>query len=156
MTSLDRIDRRILATLQRDGRLSNVKLGQTVNLSPTPCLERVKRLEQAGYIEGYKAQLNAVQLNQGFLAFITISLDRVTTDVLEAFSAQARRLPEIVECHMVGGGFDFLIKVRTENMASFRRFLGEGLATLPEVATTSTYFVMEQVVSTGDIQVDQG
>ncbi|RPG45649.1 MAG: winged helix-turn-helix transcriptional regulator [Gammaproteobacteria bacterium TMED134] len=156
MTSLDRIDRRILATLQRDGRLSNVKLAQTVNLSPTPCLERVKRLEQAGYIEGYKAQLNAVQLKQGFLAFITISLDRVTTDVLEAFSAQARRLPEIVECHMVGGGFDFLIKVRTENMASFRRFLGEGLATLPEVATTSTYFVMEQVVSTGDIQVDQG
>ncbi len=148
MKQLDRIDRKILQTLQNDGRISNVDLAKAVHLSATPCLERVRRLEKDGYIEGYQARLNPKLLNQAFTAFVTVDLDRTTTDVFTEFAKQVRALSEISECHMVGGGFDYLLKVRTADMESFRQFLGERLSTLPLVSQTRTYFVIEEILST--------
>ncbi len=153
MKSPDRIDRKILRTLQQQGRISNVDLAKAVHLSPTPCLERVRRLEKEGYICGYRAELNAKLLGQDFTAFVTVDLERTTTDVFSEFATQVRSIPEIVECHMVGGGFDYLLKIRTTDMESFRRFLGERLSTLEVVSQTRTYFVMEEIVSSEDIHV---
>ncbi len=145
MKTLDAIDRRILALLQQQGRMPNVELARHVHLSPTPCLERVRRLERAGVIRGYGARLDANALGAGFVTFVTVTLERTTTDVFDRFADKVRRLDEVAECHMVGGGFDYILKVRTRDMASFRRFLGEKLSTLPEVAQTHSYFVMEAI-----------
>lgn len=153
MKPLDRIDRKILRTLQSSGRISNVDLASNVNLSPTPCLERVRRLEKDGYILGYRAKLNARLLDQGFTAFVTVNLERTNRDVFREFADKVRSMPEIVDCHMVGGGFDYLLKVRTSDMDSFRQFLGETLSTLDVVSQTRTYFVMEEIISTPNIQV---
>ncbi|UTW56320.1 Lrp/AsnC ligand binding domain-containing protein [Kordiimonas sp. SCSIO 12610] len=142
---LDAIDRRILATLQNSGRISNVDLADIVGLSPTPCLERVKRLETAGYIEGYRARLNPEKLGVTILAFIEVSLIKTNPDAFDDFKNATRRVPEIQECHMVAGGFDYLLKVRVKNMSSYRRFLGETISTLPGVDRTHTYMVMEEV-----------
>ena len=144
----DKIDLRILAELQHDGRLSNVELSKRVNLSPTPCLERVRRLEQNGYIKGYHAELNAAKLGAGLLVFVQVSLDRTTPDIFSRFSSALEHLDQVQECHMVAGGFDYLLKLRFGDMASYRDFLGNDLATLPGVMQTHTYFVMEEVKQT--------
>ncbi len=143
--ALDRIDRRILALLQDEGRMSNVDLARRVNLSPTPCLERVRRLERQGYIAGYAALLDPAKLSLGLTVFVQVTLDRTTTDVFDRFKAAVRTLEPVSECHMIAGGFDYLLKVRAENMEAFRRFLGEGINALPGVVSTSTYVVMEAV-----------
>ena len=143
--TLDKIDRNILEALQADGRTSNVELAKKVHLSPTPCLERVRRLEKNGYIKGYSAELCPEKMKASFVTFMTVSLDRTTNDVFDKFARQVEQLDEIVECHMVGGGFDYILKIRTESMAAFRTFMGEQLSTLPEVASTHSYFVMEEV-----------
>lgn len=153
MKDLDKIDRKILAILQEDGRISNVELSGKIHLSPTPCLERVRRLEKRGFIKGYRAELSAEKLKAGFVTFITVNLDRTTTDVFEQFAAQVKMMDEIVECHMVGGGFDYLLKIRTESMEAFRRFLGEQLSRLPEVSQTHSYFVMEEVKDNRTLKV---
>lgn len=145
MRSLDNIDQNILETLQMNGRISNVELARQVNLSPTPCLERVRRLEKDGFIKGYHAELCAEKMRAGFVTFMTVNLDRTTNDVFDKFADQVARLDEVVECHMVGGGFDYLLKIRTEDMAAFRKFMGEQLSRLPEVTQTHSYFVMEEV-----------
>lgn len=145
LRDLDRIDRKILAALQRDGRMANSDLAKQINLSPTPTLERVRRLERDGFIEKYAAILNAEKMNAQLTAFVEVALDRTTEDVLGKFAEAARQTEEIVECHMVAGGFDYLLKVRVENIAAYRNFLGSGLATLPGVSATHTYMVMEQV-----------
>ncbi len=150
---LDRIDRRILRELQKNGRIKNVDLAEIVSLSPTPCLERVRRLEEDGYILGYRTKLNAKALRQDFTAFVTVDLERTNRDVFSEFADKVRNIPEIVECHMVGGGFDYLLKIRTRNMEAFREFLGERLSTLDLVSQTRTYFVMEEITSTADVRV---
>jgi Lrp/AsnC family leucine-responsive transcriptional regulator len=142
---LDNIDRKILSTLQNSGRISNVELSELVGLSPTPCLERVKRLETTGYIEGYKARLNPEKLGVTILAFIEVSLIKTNPDTFDEFKRATQRVPEIQECHMVAGGFDYLLKVRVKNMSNYRRFLGETISTLPGVDRTHTYMVMEEV-----------
>src|SRR5512139_3332293 len=109
---LDRIDTRILRVLQKDGRISNLKLAEEVHLSPTAVLERVKRLTRDGYILGYEARLNPRKLGAGMMVFIQVVLDRTTPDVFNAFKAAVQVRPEILECHMVAGGFDYLIKTR--------------------------------------------
>ncbi len=141
---LDRIDYAILDNLQRDGRIPNVELAKRVNLSPSPCLERVKRLETEGYIEGYVAKLNAAKLNLGMSAFVQVTLDRTTGDVFDNFKKEVVNLPEVVECHMVAGGFDYLVKLRISNMEAYRDVLGQ-LVELPGVAQTHTYIVIEPV-----------
>jgi Lrp/AsnC family leucine-responsive transcriptional regulator len=143
--TLDRIDRRILHLLQTDGRLSNLKLAETVGLSPTAVLARTQRLMREGYILGYEARLNPLKLGRGMLVFVEVLLDRTTPNVFEQFKAAVQVRDEIMECHMVAGGFDYLLKTRVADMAAYREFAGTVLWQLPGVRETRTYAVMEEV-----------
>lgn len=145
MENLDRIDLRILDALQRDGRISNLKLAETVALSPTAVLARVQRLTREGYILGYEARLNPMKLGAGMLVFVEVLLDRTTPNVFDAFKAAVQVRPEVLECHMVAGGFDYLLKTRAADMNAYRRFAGDVLWQLPGVRETRTYAVMEEV-----------
>jgi Lrp/AsnC family leucine-responsive transcriptional regulator len=142
---LDRLDMRILSALQADGRLANTKLAETVGLSPTAVLARVGRLTRAGFILGYEAQLNPQKLGAGMLVFVEVLLDRTTPNVFDAFKAAVQVHPEIMECHMVAGGFDYLLKTRSADMNAYRDFAGRVLWQLPGVRETRTYAVMEEV-----------
>jgi len=143
--TLDKIDARILGALQQDGRISNLKLAETVHLSPTAVLERVKRLTRDGFILGYEARLNPSKLGAGLLVFVEILLDRTVHDVMDNFKAAVQVRPEILECHLVAGGFDYLLKTRVANMQAYREFIGSVIWTLPGVRETRTYAVMEEV-----------
>ena len=145
MKKLDAIDLRILDELQRDGRLSNVALAKIVGLSPTPCTERVRALEASGIIAGYSARLDSARLDLGLLVFIEIAIDRTSQDAFDQFAAAMLRIPQVQECHMVAGGFDYLIKVRVPDMAAYRAFLGEVLSKVPGIRATHSYAVMERV-----------
>ena len=142
---LDRIDYRILEILQKDGRTTNVELAEQVHLSPPPCLERVKRLEREGFIEKYVGILNPYKLNAGLLAFIQVTLHSTASKDLEAFNRAVSCLEQVQECHMVSGGFDYLIKVRASDMQAYRNFLGHELAAITNVRETHTYVVMQEV-----------
>jgi Lrp/AsnC family leucine-responsive transcriptional regulator len=142
---LDRIDLKILDCLQRDGRLSNLKLAETVALSPTAVQARVQRLTKDGFILGYEARLNPLKLGAAMTVFVEVLLDRTTPNVFEAFKAAVQVHPEIAECHMVAGGFDYLLKTRMADMAAYRNFAGTVLWQLPGVRETRTYAVMEEV-----------
>jgi len=142
---LDAIDLKILDILQRDGRTANVALAKMVGLSPTPCAERVRALEASGVIAGYSARLDAESLGLGLLVFIEISIDRTSQDAFDQFAAAITRIREVQECHMVAGGFDYLVKVRVADMTAFRAFLGEVLSKVPGIRQTHTYAVMERV-----------
>lgn len=142
---LDRLDVRILAALQEDGRLSNVKLADTIGLSPTAVLARVQRLTREAYIVGYEARLNPLKLGAGMLVFVEVLLDRTTPNVFDQFKAAVQVRPEIMECHMVAGGFDYLLKTRSADMNHYRAFAGTVLWQLPGVRETRTYAVMEEV-----------
>ena len=144
-TSLDRIDLRILAALQADGRLANLKLAELVAPSPTATLARTQRLQREGYILGFEARLNPLKLGRGMLVFVEVLLDRTTPNVFDAFKAAVQVHGEILECHMVAGGFDYLLKTRTADMAAYRDFAGRVLWQLPGVRETRTYAVMEEV-----------
>jgi Lrp/AsnC family transcriptional regulator, leucine-responsive regulatory protein len=148
LPGLDRTDLRILRALQRDGRVSNVDLAQEVHLSPTAALERVKRLSRAGFILGYEARLNPAKLGAGLLVFIEIVLDRTTPEVFRSFQAAVQARPEILECHLVAGGFDYLIKTRAADMNAYREMLASVIWSLPGVRETRTYAVMEEVKNT--------
>ena len=145
MSELDRIDLRILDLLQRDGRISNLKLAESVALSPTAVLARVQRLTREGYILGYEARLDPLKLGVGMLVFVEILLDRTTPHVFDQFKAAVQARPEIMECHMVAGGFDYLLKTRVADMNAYRDFAGAVLWQLPGVRETRTYAVMEEV-----------
>ena len=142
---LDRIDLRILKILQDDGRLSNLKLAEQVLLSPAAVLARVQRLTREGYILGYEARLNPLKLGAGLLVFVEVLLDRTTPNVFDQFKAAVQVRPEIMECHMVAGGFDYLLKTRSADMNAYRAFAGSVLWQLPGVRETRTYAVMEEV-----------
>jgi Lrp/AsnC family leucine-responsive transcriptional regulator len=142
---LDRIDLRILDCLQRDGRMSNLKLAESVALSPTAVLARVQRLTKDGYILGYEARLNPLKLGRGMMVFVEVLLDKTTPHVFEAFKAAVQVRPDILECHMVAGGFDYLLKTRMADMTAYRAFAGTVLWQLPGVRETRTYAVMEEV-----------
>ena len=145
---LDKIDRRILRVLQTDGRISNLKLAEEVHLSPTAVLDRVKRLTRDGYILGYAARLNPLKLGASLLVFVEILLDRTVHDVMDTFKAAVQVRPEILEAHLVAGGFDYLLKTRVADMAAYREFIGSVIWTLPGVRETRTYAVMEEVKNT--------
>jgi Lrp/AsnC family leucine-responsive transcriptional regulator len=148
---LDRIDRGLLARLQQDGRAAVSQLAREVHLTVTPTLERVRRLEASGYIEGYFARLNPGKLGLGLLAYVEVSLDRTTPDAFERFKQVALAHDEVMECHMVAGGFDYLLKTRMADMAAYRDFAGTVLWQLPGVRETRTYAVMEEVKSSARI-----
>ena len=153
MTDLDKTDRRILAQLQLDGRISTVDLAERIGLSPTSTSERLRRLQREGYVTGFRAMLDPQRVGLGLLVFVEVSLDKTTPDVFEKFADAVRRAPEVLECHMVAGGFDYLVKTRVADMAAYRRFLGEILLALPGVKETRTYAVMEEVKSDGVLPV---
>ena len=150
---LDKIDLRILRVLQEDGRISNLKLAEAVHLSPTAVLERVKRLTRDQYILGYEARLNPLKLGAGMLVFIEVLLDRTVHDVMDNFRAAVQVRDEILECHLVAGGFDYLLKTRVADMAAYREFVGSVIWTLPGVRETRTYAVMEEVKHTARLPV---
>ncbi len=142
---LDQFDRRILETLAEDGRISVTDLAQKVGLSKTPCQTRMRRLIEEGYIEGFRAVLNPAKLGLDHVAFVEVTLSDTREAALAAFNAAARRVPEIEECHMIAGRFDYLLKVRTANIRRYRQVLGEKISSLPHVASSSTSVAMESV-----------
>ena len=148
MTDIDAVDRRILRVLQTDARISNAELARRCNLSPAACFERVKRLREKKIITGYAAMIDPARVGRDLLIFVEVLLDRTTGDVFEAFADAVRRQAEVLECHMVAGGFDYLVKVRMKDMAAYRVFLADTLITMPGVRETRTYAVMEEVKDT--------
>lgn len=153
MKSIDQTDRKILRLLQRQGRLSNLELAEKVHLSPTATAERVKRLVREGFVEGYSARLSPEKLGRGLLVFVEVKLDRTTDDVFEAFADAVKRSDDVMECHMVAGGFDYLVKARVGGMAAYRAFLSEVILPLPGIRETHTYAVMEEVKSSSFLPV---
>ena len=142
---LDRTDRNIIAALARNGRLSMSELAGEVGLSKTPVQARVRRLERDGYIRGYQAIVDREKMGEGHVAFVQVKLSDTRSEALDAFNRAARAVPEIEQCHMIASSFDYLLKVRTKDIAAYRRVLGERISALPHVAQTSTYVAMETV-----------
>lgn len=147
MTSdqLDRIDRNILSSLASDGRLSMAELAQKVGLSKTPVQARVKRLEAEGYIRGYAALIDRERMGEGHVAFVQVKLSDTRSAALDAFNRAVQGVPQIEQCHMMAASFDYLLKVRTRDIAAYRKVLGERISSLPHVAQTSTFVAMETV-----------
>ena len=154
VTDLDRTDRRILILLQRQGRIANVDLAKLVNLTPTPCLERVKRLEKEGFITQYVALLDPVKANAALCAYIEVQLSSTTTEAIALFNQQILDLEEVSECQMVAGGFDYLIKIRVADMQDYQRFLGGKLSAIKGISQTHTYVVIEDVKSETAIKIN--
>lgn len=142
---LDKLDRAILIELARDGRLSVTELAARVGLSKTPVQARMRRLENAGVIAGYRAILSPVRMNLTHVAFVELRLADTREAALQAFNKAVRAIPEIEECHMIAGGFDYLLKVRTTDISDYRQVLAEKISTLPHVSSSSTYVAMEAV-----------
>ncbi len=151
---IDKIDRKILQILQEDGRISNLKLAEVIGLSPTAVLTRTQRLQRTGVILGYTARLNPAKLGMGMAVFVEVLLDRTTANVFDAFKAAVQVHGEILECHLVAGGFDYLLKLRVQDMAAYREFAGRVLWTLPGVRETRTYAVMEEIKESTRLKVD--
>jgi Lrp/AsnC family leucine-responsive transcriptional regulator len=143
--SPDPTDLRILEEIQKDGRISVVELSRRVHLTKTPCAERLRRLEKTGVICGYFAKLNPMVVNAGHVVMVQVQMKSTTADDLEAFNTAVVRIPEIQSCHMVAGGYDYLLKVRSKDIDAYRRILGEVVSKLPGVLQTHTYVVMETV-----------
>lgn len=147
----DRIDLKILKLLQADGRITNLKLAEAVALSPTAVLARTQRLQRDGFILGYEARLDPLKLGRGMMVFVEVLLDRTTPNVFNEFKAAVQVRDEIMECHMVAGGFDYLLKTRMADMAAYRDFAGSVLWQLPGVRETRTYAVMEEVKNSSQL-----
>ena len=150
---IDQIDRRILRALSTNARLSMVALGDQVGLSKTPVTARVRRLENAGYIKGYRAELDASRLGLEHVAFVEIKLSNTREAALQEFNAAIRKIGEVEACHMIAGGFDYLVKVRTSSVWDYRRVLGEKISQLPHLASTSTYVSMESVMDQSGVKI---
>jgi Lrp/AsnC family leucine-responsive transcriptional regulator len=146
--ALDRIDRRILQLLQIDGRMAMKELAEQVGLSITPCIERVKRMERDGVIAGYYARINPAAVGTNLLVFVEITLNQKSATAFEQFRREVLRIPEVMECHLVSGDFDYLIKARIREMAEYRKLLGDMLLQLPGAAQSKSYVVMEEIKET--------
>lgn len=150
---LDQIDRNILRTLQKDGRITNQDLASHAGISPSACFDRLRKLREQGYITNIVALLDPRKLNRSLLVFIEVMLDRTTNNAFDQFADVVRGMPEILECHMVAGGFDYLLKIRVENMEAYRRFLGDSLTQMPGIRETRTYAVLEEVKYTTGLPI---
>lgn len=145
---LDKIDRKILSVLQQDGRISITDLAEQVGLSVTPCGERVKRMEKERVILGYHARLDPHALELSLLVFVEIKLSAKSGVIFEKFKREIIKLPSVLECHLVSGDFDYLVKARIPRMADYRKLLGDILLTLPGAQESRSYIVMEEVKET--------
>lgn len=148
---MDQTDRRILTELQHDGRMTNAELAHRVGIAATSLGDRLRRLARTGVISGYTVLIDPHQIDLSMLVFVEVLLDKTTDDVFDRFSHAVQRAPEVLECHLVAGGFDYLIKARVRDMPAYRRFLSDVLHTLPGVRETRTYAVMEEVKSGGPL-----
>ncbi|MEP1217373.1 MAG: Lrp/AsnC ligand binding domain-containing protein [Marinobacter sp.] len=149
MVELDRIDHSIIRELQKHARITVTELASRVGLSKTPCQVRMRRLEEQGYITGYTALINQTKLGQSHIAFAQVTLNDTSSNALTAFNNAAKQISAVEQCHMIAGNFDYLLKVRTRNMAEYRQVLGEQISALPHVLQTSTFVVMENVKDAG-------
>lgn len=145
LSDLDNYDRKILAALSEEGRISVTELARRVGLTKTPVQARVKRLEDMGVITGYRAVLSPIRMGLSHVAFVEVRLVDTREVSLAAFNRAVRALPEVEECHMIAGGFDYLLKVRTRDIMDYRRVMGERISSLPHVSSTTTYVAMETV-----------
>ncbi len=150
---IDNYDRKILRALQSDGRISFTDLGKKVGLTTTPCIERVRKLESQGLIEGYSANLDSKQLEVGLVVFVQISLSRTGQHSFSLFRDTIKEFPEVQECHLVTGHFDFLVKARVKDMTAYRDFLENHLLTVKGVQDSTSIAVMETVKETMHIDV---
>jgi len=150
---LSRIDKNILRLLQGDGRISYAELARQVGLTTTPCIERVKRLERDGYIQTYSTVLNPEKLDAGLIVFVQIRLDRTSKDTFAQFKEAVLELPEVQECYLVSGNFDYLIKARLADMSTYRLFLEKSLLSVPAVQESTSIVVMEAIKETLTIPV---
>lgn len=148
MRELDRVDRRILDLLQKDGRISMTDLAAKIGLSATPCTERVRRLEREGVITGYHAHVNPHALGKNLLVFVEIKLSAKSGEVFDRVKKELSFVPEVMECHLVSGDFDYLVKARITEMGEYRRLLGNILLKLPSAAESRSYVVMEELKET--------
>jgi Lrp/AsnC family transcriptional regulator, leucine-responsive regulatory protein len=144
-SELDQFDRKIIEALVDDGRMSITELSSRVGLSKTPCQVRLKRLIEAGYIDGFRAILNPEKLGIDHVAFTEVKLSDTRETSLHEFNTAVKNIKEVEECHMIAGGFDYLLKVRTVSIRKYRAVLGEKISSLPHVASTSTFVVMQSV-----------
>ncbi|HJS04366.1 transcriptional regulator [Variovorax sp. WS11] len=145
MTELDRTDRKILDILQRQGRIPMTELAQQIGLSTSPCTERVRRMEREGVITGYHARIDPQAIGKTLLVFVEITLSSKSADVFDKVRTELLHVPEVMECHLVSGGFDYLVKARLRAMSDYRRLLGDLLKKLPVTAESNSYVVMEEV-----------
>jgi len=155
MTELDRIDRKILDILQRDGRISMTELAQQIGLSTSPCSERVRRMEREGVIAGYQARVSPKALGKELLVFVEITLSSKSAEVFDKVRAELMLVPDIQECHLVSGSFDYLVKARLGGMDEYRRLLGDMLKKLPVTAQSHSYVVMEEVKESLVVRTDR-
>ena len=152
---LDKVDVKILQQLQANARIAMTELAEKVGLSTTPCTERVRRLEREGVIEGYHARLNPQALGASLLVFVEIKLSAKSGDIFDEFRRAVLKLPHVLECHLVSGDFDYLVKARISEMASYRKLLGDILLRLPHVRESKSYIVMEEVKETLNLPVPE-
>lgn len=153
--ALDKLDRKILSLLQQDGRLAMTELAERVGLTITPCIERVKRMERDGIITGYHARVNPLALNAGLLVFVEITLSAKSGRTFDDFRREVVRIPQVLECHLVSGDFDYIIKARIREIGQYRKLLGDILLQLPGVTQSKSFVVMEEVKETLAIPVEE-
>ncbi|MGB7372948.1 Lrp/AsnC ligand binding domain-containing protein [Pontixanthobacter sp.] len=151
--ALDKIDLQLLQCIQEDGRISVVELAKRIHLSKTPCLKRLRGLEDQGIIEGYSARLNPRKLDQGYLVYNQVKLSSTSRASLEEFNRAVKDVPAIISCHMMSGGYDYLLKVRTRDMDGYRILIGDVISQLPFVEQTSSFPVMEEVKDTHHVPI---
>lgn len=155
MRELDRIDRKILGILQRNGRIAVTELSEQVGLSPTPCAERIRRMEREGTITGYHARIDPAALGLKLLVFVEIKLSAKSGDVFDRVKRELQFVPQVLECHLVSGDFDYLIKARIREMSEYRQLLGDVLKKLPGAAESRSYVVMEEIRESLELPVDR-
>lgn len=153
MSNLDNYDRKIIAILALDGRVSMTELAEQIGLSKTPTINRLRKLENNGYIMGYQARLNYDLLGEAHVAFMQVTLNDTSAKALSAFNRAVTKLPAVEQCHMIAGNFDYLLKVRTTDIQAYRQLMGEQVAALPHVAHTSTFVSMETVFDRQKVSV---
>ncbi len=146
---LDDFDRKIIAALVEDGRMTVTDLAGVVGLSKTPCQMRLRRLQESGVIRGFRAMVDPAKLGMDHVAFAEVKLSDTRESALAEFNDAVRRIPEVEECHMIASSFDYLLKVRTADIRRYRTVLGEKISSLPHVASTSTFVAMETVLEAG-------
>ena len=145
---LDAHDNRILSILKTEGRLPVSEIAERVGLSKTPCSVRMKKLREKGVIKGFTVILDQSRIGRNHVAFVEVKLRDTSQAALTDFNKAVRKIPEVEQCHMIAGPFDYLLKIRTRDIMAYRRILGDTISTLPHVAHTSTFVVMESVVET--------